>query len=226
MPVFRLGRDLTFPPARLARPEGLLAYGGDLSPARLLAAYRAGIFPWYDPGEPILWWSPDPRMVLDPSAMIVSRSLRSTIRKGTFEVRFDTAFEAVVRSCSRIRRKHEDGTWIGPEIIEAYTRLHAIGYAHSAEAWAGGELVGGLYGLELGSIFCGESMFARRPDASKVALEALSRRLVARGTTLIDCQVPSDHLRSLGAVEMRRAAFLDRLATAVRSPDRPGSWAD
>lgn len=226
MPVFRLGRDLTFPPARLARPEGLLAYGGDLSPARLLAAYRAGIFPWYDPGEPILWWSPDPRMVLDPSAVIVSRSLRSTIRKGLYEVRFDTAFEAVVRSCSRIRRKHEEGTWIGPEIIEAYTRLHAIGYAHSAEAWAGDELVGGLYGLELGTIFCGESMFARRPDASKVALEALARRLVARGTTLIDCQVPSDHLRSLGAVEMRRDGFLNRLATALQSPDRPGSWAD
>jgi leucyl/phenylalanyl-tRNA--protein transferase len=223
MPVFRLGRDPTFPPPELAEPDGLLAVGGDLSTARLLEAYRHGIFPWYD-RPPILWWSPDPRLVLLPEELRVSRSLRATLRRGSFEVRFDTAFRQVIESCASVRRAHEEGTWITHEVQMAYTALHALGHAHSIECWADGELVGGLYGIGLGRAFFGESMFARRTDASKVALVALVKEARRREIALIDCQVTTDHLMSLGAREIPRAEFLRRLDDLLRVPGTSGSW--
>lgn len=223
MPVYRLGPLPVFPPPEEAEPEGLLAIGGDLSVPRLLEAYRRGIFPWYDE-PPILWWCPDPRLVLLPSELRVSRSLRATMRKGTFEVRFDTAFRDVILACGTIRRRHEEGTWINPAIIRAYSALHGLGFAHSAESWADGELVGGLYGVCLGRCFFGESMFARRSDASKVALAGLVGELVRRGVELIDCQVTTEHLLRLGAREMPRREFLSRLEHLVASPTPLGPW--
>jgi leucyl/phenylalanyl-tRNA--protein transferase len=204
-----------FPPVgnALAEPNGLLALGGDLSPARLLAAYRRGIFPWYSVGQPILWWSPDPRAVLYPEAIRVPRSLGKLLRQNRFQVRVDTAFDAVVRACAA-PRAHQDGTWITDEMAEAYGRLHRLGAAHSIEAWQGGELVGGLYGVAMGEVFFGESMFSRVRDASKVALVALCRL----GFRLIDAQVPSEHLFRMGAVEIPRSRFLSQLAACC---DRP-----
>ncbi len=223
MPIFRLGPLPIFPPAEVAEPEGLLAVGGDLSAPRLLEAYRKGIFPWYDE-PPILWWSPDPRLVLFPDELHVSRSLRATIRKGVYEVRFDTSFRDVIRSCAQIKRKHEDGTWINDDIVQAYANLHELGFAHSAECWQGNELVGGLYGINLGRCFFGESMFARKSDASKVALVGLVGELKRRGVELIDCQVTTEHLLSLGAREIPRAEFLQRLEPLVASPTDRGFW--
>lgn len=211
MALFRLGPDPIFPPPHLAEPEGLLAIGGDLATDRLVAAYRAGIFPWFEPGGPILWWSPDPRLVLFPDELKVSRRLARTIRSGRFEVRFDSAFDRVVRSCAEIPRGHEDGTWITPEMQDAYGRLHAMGLARSAEAWRDGELVGGVYGVAAGRCFCGESMFHSETDASKVALVALVGRLAAEGFEMVDCQVRSEHLLSLGAREIPRDEYLMRL---------------
>lgn len=204
-----------FPPVEraLSEPNGLLALGGDLSPARLLAAYRRGVFPWYSEGQPVLWWSPDPRAVFYPEAIHVSRSLGKRLRQGRFEVRVDTAFDAVVRACAAPRARQE-GTWISGEMADAYGTLHRLGAAHSVEAWRGGELVGGLYGVALGEVFFGESMFSRERDASKVTLVALSRL----GFRLIDAQVPSEHLARLGAVEIPRARFLSHLAAWC---DRP-----
>ena len=225
MPVYRLSAAPIFPPPEHADPDGLLAVGGDLSPGRLLQAYRQGIFPWYDePGGPILWWSPDPRLVLEPASLRVSRSLARRLKQGAFEVRFDTAFAEVIRACAGAVRPGQDGTWITPEMQAAYIHLHDLGFAHSAESWAGGELVGGLYGLSLGDCFFGESMFSRRTDASKVAFATLVRRLEADGTTLIDCQVTSEHLISLGAVEVPRSEFARRLAAAMERPTRRGPW--
>jgi leucyl/phenylalanyl-tRNA--protein transferase len=223
-PVYLLGADPVFPPPELARGDGLLAVGGDLSVARLLEAYRNGIFPWSEPGEPLLWWSPDPRLVLDPAALRVSRSLRAVLRKGTYSTTFDTAFRRVVRACADTPRKEGPGTWISPEIEEGYTGLFERGYAHSVETWHGGDLVGGLYGVLLGRCFFGESMFAARPDASKVALVRLADALLARDVHLIDCQVPSDHLLSLGASLIPRAEFLRRLRDALTLPTPLGSW--
>lgn len=225
MPIYQLDRRPLFPPPEHAEEDGLLAVGGDLSAPRLLEAYRNGIFPWYEPGEEILWWSPDPRLILEPDRIRVSRSLRATVRKGAFEVRFDTAFRKVIHACAATKRTHEDGTWIGPDIERAYSTLHELGYAHSIESWSGGELVGGLYGVGLGRAFFGESMFSLRPDASKVALVALAEEAKARGIGMIDCQVTSAHLVSLGAREIPRAEFLDRLRQAVIAPIVPGSWA-
>lgn len=223
MPIYRLGPQPIFPPAELAGPEGLLAVGGDLSVSRLLEAYQHGIFPWYDE-PPILWWSPDPRLVLFPDDLRVSRSLRGTIRKGIYEVRFDTAFREVIQACSKIKRKHEDGTWINPEIVRAYAALHDLGLAHSVESWEGDALVGGLYGVNLGHCFFGESMFARKTDASKVALVALVAELKRRGVELIDCQVATEHLLSLGAREIPRSEFLQRIDRLVSFPTERGPW--
>jgi leucyl/phenylalanyl-tRNA---protein transferase len=223
-PVYLLDERPLFPPPGRARGDGLLAVGGDLSVPRLLEAYRNGIFPWYEEGEPILWWSPDPRLVLVPDEFRASRSLRAVIRKGTYDVSFDTAFARVVRACAKTPRKHEDGTWITPEVESSYTALHEMGYAHSVETWFRGELVGGLYGVHLGLCFFGESMFSAKADASKVALAALVDHLRSRGTHLIDCQVTSEHLLSLGAREIPRAEFLRLLRDALRHPTSRGRW--
>jgi leucyl/phenylalanyl-tRNA--protein transferase len=217
--------DLRFPPADLATPEGLLAIGGDLSPERLLAAYRHGVFPWYSAGQPILWWSPDPRTVLFLDRLKVSRSLRRTLRSGRFRVSMDTRFPAVMENCAMPRRNQsQPGTWITPEMLHAYTQLHELGYAHSVEIWHDDQLVGGLYGVALGAAFFGESMFSFRTDASKAALVWLVRQLRRWGFALIDCQMPSTHLFSLGAEEVSRNDFLARLHEALQSPTRRGRW--
>ncbi|MBI5919201.1 MAG: leucyl/phenylalanyl-tRNA--protein transferase [Nitrosomonadales bacterium] len=220
-----LGRDSRFPPVEraLAHPNGLLAAGGDLSPARLLEAYRHGIFPWFSEGEPILWWSPDPRMVLIPDEFNCSHSLRKTLRRGTFEVRTDTAFEAVMHACAA-PRAGQNGTWIHEEMVAAYCELHRMGYAHSVESWHNGELVGGLYGMALGRMFYGESMFSRKTDASKTALAHLAAQLHHWGFGLIDCQMNTAHLASLGAKEIPRAEFLARVRTLVEQPPLTGPW--
>jgi leucyl/phenylalanyl-tRNA--protein transferase len=223
--VFLLSQyDTVFPPAELAGKDGLLAVGGDLSVRRLLSAYAAGIFPWYAPGEPILWWSPDPRLVLYPDALSVSRSLRKILRQQRFTVTFDHAFERVIRACAASERPTGDGTWLVPEMITAYCDLHAAGWAHSVEAWQTGRLAGGLYGVAIGRCFFGESMFSRVSNASKVALVHLVRRLSESGYGLIDCQVTSDHLLRLGACEIPRARFLDELKEALKDPSRRNLW--
>lgn len=198
----------SFPPVEraLKEPDGLVAAGGDLSPERLLAAYRRGIFPWYSRGQPILWWSPDPRAVLIPAEFKVSHSLAKTLRQGKFDVRFDTCFADVIRSCGD-RKLRPEGTWISPEMRAAYIHLHSLGYAHSVEVFASDEIVGGLYGVALGKVFFGESMFSRVTDASKVALKSLCDRLIERGFVLIDCQMVTPHLLSLGAKAVPRAEF-------------------
>ena len=214
MPVFSLSHKLAFPPVHLATEEGLLAVGGDLSPERLLLAYRNGIFPWYNPGEPILWWSPDPRLVLFPKELHISRSLRRVLRKGRFQITFNTRFREVIAACARARRPTGEGTWITPEMEAAYCRLNDMGYAHSVEAWQAGQLAGGLYGIALGRCFFGESMFARTSNASKVAFVALVKRLDALDFKLVDCQVHTQHLVSLGAREIPRKDFLKRIQAA------------
>jgi leucyl/phenylalanyl-tRNA--protein transferase len=213
-----------FPPVELAlkEPEGLLAAGGDLSPQRLLAAYQQGIFPWYSQQQPILWWSPDPRMVLFPPQFKCSRSLGKTLRNGPFKTHLDRDFGGVIRACAAPRRSGA-GTWLGEPMMSAYQQLHALGHAHSVETWQGEDLVGGLYGVHLGGVFFGESMFSRARDASKVALARLVQECDARGIRLIDCQVASDHLLSLGAREIRRAEFLDGLRQWARPT--PSKWA-
>jgi leucyl/phenylalanyl-tRNA---protein transferase len=209
-----------FPPdeAALAVPNGLVAVGGDLSQARLLAAYRRGIFPWYEQGQPVLWWTPEPRLVLDPRRLHVSRSLRRTLRRGRFEVTFDKAFAAVIRCCAAPRPNQHGLSWITPDMIRAYERLHACGYARSIEVWRNGRLAGGVYGVKLGAAFFGESMFSREPDASKVALVALCAHFAPTPASLIDCQVPSAHLLGLGAESIPRGAFLAALAKALAVP--------
>jgi len=201
--------ELAFPDPRRADENGIVAFGGDLSPSRLLLAYRSGIFPWYSVGDPILWWSPDPRLVLNLDDFIVRKSLRKRLKH--FEIRFNTAFGEVIRACASTPRPGQEGSWILPEMIEAYEVLHAMGYAHSVEAWQEGRLVGGLYGVEVGGMFCGESMFAHVSDASKAAFAALVEHLKVRGSEMIDAQVPTEHLKSLGAVEITRDDFLKQL---------------
>ncbi len=225
MPVFRLHPDtLLFPPTRLAEPDGLLAVGGDLSPERLLLAYRQGIFPWYSDEEPILWWSPAPRLILLPENLRISRRLARTIRKQTFQISFDTAFAEVVAHCAGTPRPGQPGTWITAEMQEAYGRLHELGFAHSVEARQGEKLVGGLYGLALGGVFFGESMFSLVADSSKVAFAALVERLKEWDFGLIDCQVATRHLLSLGAHEVEREEFERRLALALAKPTHKKSW--
>lgn len=208
--------DIGFPDVHLAEtdPNGLLAVGGDLSRERVLSAYRNGIFPWYSPGQPILWWSPAPRMVLYPAEFHASRSLRRTLRRDRFEVSVDQAFGHVIRACAA-PRDGLSGTWLLPEMIASYSDLHAAGYAHSFEAWADGELVGGLYGVALGAVFFGESMFSHRPDASKAALALLTQLALQLGYKLIDCQIHTGHLASLGAREIARDVFQREVSAAV-----------
>ncbi|WJW74384.1 leucyl/phenylalanyl-tRNA--protein transferase [Thiohalobacter sp. IOR34] len=208
-----------FPPveAALREPDGLLALGGDLSPSRLLDAYRRGIFPWYEADQPILWWSPDPRMVLFPERLRVSRSLRKSLRNKGFEVTLDRDFAAVIHACAE-PRAYERGTWLSPAMRHAYLQLFRLGHAHSAEAWLDGELVGGLYGVAIGRVFYGESMFSRVRDASKVAFVRLVRQLQAWGFGLIDCQVHTDHLASLGAAPIPRAEFIHLLQQLCPAP--------
>ncbi len=224
MPVFRLTHKLIFPPAHHADPDGLLAVGGDLSPERLLLAYQQGIFPWYSANMPILWWSPDPRLVLFPDELKVSKSLHRALKKGVFKVTADRAFLEVIRHCAAVKREYGEGTWIVPEMVEAYHSLHRLGYAHSVESWQEGELVGGLYGVAMGHVFFGESMFTEKTDASKVALVHLVRLLRQWHFELIDCQVTTAHLKSFGAREISRQDFFERLAAATAEPDRRGSW--
>ena len=210
-----------FPSLALAlrEPNGLLAAGGDLSTQRLLEAYRGGIFPWFNPGDPILWWSPDPRMVLLPSEFKLSRSLHKTLKKRAYEIRIDTVFQTVMQNCAA-PREDQAGTWIGPQIITAYTQLHQLGIAHSIETWRDGELVGGLYGLAIGRMFYGESMFSRATDASKIALAHLVQQLERWDFGMIDCQMNTAHLASLGAREIPRAEFIQRLGKLVNYPNR------
>jgi len=220
-----LGTAIAFPPltTALKEPNGMLAVGGDLSPRRLLAAYRHGIFPWYSEGDPILWWSPDPRMVLFPAELRVTRSLAKTLRNASYEVRFDTAFDDVMRGCAA-PRAGQPGTWITAEMRAAYGRLHELGYAHSAETWVDGELAGGLYGVAIGRMFFGESMFTRRRDASKIAFVHLVEHLRAADYGLIDCQMHTEHLASLGARALPRREFSRRLKDLVDYDRPPGRW--
>ena len=213
-----------FPPVEraMSRPNGLLAAGADLSPARLLDAYGRGIFPWFNDGEPPLWWSPDPRMVLFLGEFHVSRSLRRRVRSGVYTVTADAAFEAVMAGCADRRR--DGGTWITAEMFDAYGQLHRLGHAHSVEVWAGDDLVGGLYGVAVGRMFFGESMFARRTDASKVALAHLARQIERWGFEVIDCQMATSHLSSLGAREVPRTEFLDYVRRLVALPAVPSPW--
>ena len=222
-----LGTDLSFPPVEsaLAEPNGLLAVGGDLAPRRLLAAYRHGIFPWYSEGDPILWWSPDPRMVLAPGELRVTRSLAKTLRNKAYEVRFDTAFDEVMRGCAA-PREDQRGTWITAEMRAAYGRLHDLGYAHSVETWVDGRLAGGLYGVAIGRVFFGESMFTRVRDASKIAFVHLVRRLEREDYRLIDCQMHTEHLASLGAREIARREFSRRVKDLVDYSRPPGRWTE
>jgi leucyl/phenylalanyl-tRNA---protein transferase len=217
--------ELWFPNVELAlqEPDGLLAVGGDLSEDRLLLAYRRGIFPWYGPGQPILWWSPDPRLVLFPSRLRVTRSLAKTIRKAAFSLTLDQAFDAVINACAE-PRPGQAGTWITPEMMAAYRDLHAAGYAHSVECWQDGRLVGGLYGVAIGRIFFGESMFARSTDASKVAFVGLVRQLSRWGFPLVDCQVHTTHLASLGAETISRREFIRTLEHACMQAALNTTW--
>lgn len=214
-----------FPPtaSALREPNGLLAAGGSLSPQRLIAAYRQGIFPWYNEGDPVLWWSPDPRMVLFPNELRVTRSLRKVLRNRCYEIRTDNGFQAVMEACAAPRNE-EGGTWINPAMIAAYTELHRLGLAHSVETWIDGELAGGLYGVALGRMFYGESMFSRATDASKIAFVHLVRQLERWNFGMIDCQMKTAHLASLGAREIPRDDFAQHLAGLVDLPGQPSPW--
>jgi leucyl/phenylalanyl-tRNA--protein transferase len=208
----------SFPNPLFASDEGLLAYGGDLSPNRLLTAYRNGIFPWFNEDDPILWWSPNPRFVLELDDFHISKSLQKTINKNIFEVKFDTNFVQVMIECANAKRVDQDGTWIVPEMIEAYSELHSLGYAHSFESYCDGELVGGGYGVAIGDIFCGESMFALKSDASKVALVGLVNRLKQKGFSLIDSQIHTQHLENFGAKHISRAEYIKKVKNALENP--------
>lgn len=217
-----IGYEFSFPPLESATQDGLLAYGGDLSAKRLLLAYRNGIFPWFNDNDPILWWSPNPRSVLFTDEFIFRKSLKKRMKH--FEIRYDTAFKQVMHECGKIPREGQNGSWITAEMIEAYSVLHDMGYAHSVEAWQDGELVGGLYGVSIGKIFFGESMFARVSDASKVAFAHLIERIKKAGFEIIDCQISSPHLKSLGAREISREEFSTILKNKVYEVDAPTSW--
>ncbi|MHC9062661.1 leucyl/phenylalanyl-tRNA--protein transferase [Nitrospira sp. CMX1] len=217
--------DLRFPPVEQATPEGLLAVGGDLRPERLLEAYRHGIFPWYNEGDPILWWSPDPRAVLFPSKLHIPRSLKKRLRSNVFTVTLDTCFRQVMEQCAGPRPQYPDGgTWITGDMLDAYTGLHELGYAHSVESWQEGRLVGGVYGVAIGGAFFAESMFTRVDDASKVAFVRLVRQLQLLNFRLIDCQQSSPHVMRFGAKEIPRSDFMHQLIAALMLPDRRGQW--
>jgi leucyl/phenylalanyl-tRNA--protein transferase len=225
VPVFRLTDQLRFPDPERAE-DGLLAIGGDLTVPRLLLAYRSGIFPWFGEDDPLLWWSPPERAVLRPGHLHLSSRTRRSLRHRPFEIRFDTAFEAVIAHCSQVPRPGQDGTWITPEMRSAYGALHRAGYAHSVEAWRNGELRGGLYGVSLGGAFFGESMFSLEPEASRAALAALDARLAAWGFTLLDGQLPHEGLLGYGFRCVPRPLFLLELAEALQAEGRMGSWSE
>ena len=210
MPLFALDKQLVFPPVHLAEPDGLLAVGGDLCTDRLLLAYRNGIFPWYE-GNHILWWSPDPRFVLFPEELKISKSMKVLLKKNAFDFTINKAFAEVINNCKTISRKEQDGTWITDEVKFAYTRMHQLGYAQSAEVWYNEELAGGLYGIRLGNVFFGESMFSRKSNASKYAFISFVQQLQTEGVKLIDCQVYTEHLESLGATMISRQRFISLL---------------
>lgn len=224
MPVFALTDEIIFPDPSMAEDDGLLAFGGDLSAERLILAYASGIFPWFSDGDPILWWSPDPRLIILPGEYKSSKSLRQTIRTKRFEVRFDTAFEQVINACSTVKRKGEVGTWITEEMKSAYIHLHELGFAHSVETYLDGTLVGGLYGVSLGKAFFGESMFHYQRDASKVAFYFLVKRLIEWEFNLIDSQVETVHLKSLGGKLIDREKFLQLLTSSLNHPTYKGKW--
>lgn len=207
-------------------PLGIVAVHGNLSPGILLSAYRQGVFPWYDDQSPVLWWSPDPRFILEPPELHISRSMRRELRRTAFSFTVDQAFPSVIRGCAKVPRREQDGTWIVPEMERAYTRLHTLGYAHSVEVWDRGELAGGLYGVSLGSAFFGESMFSLKSNASKSAFILLILALQEKGFNLIDCQVYTRHLEKLGAREIDRDDFLEKLRTALKKPTIRGLWKD
>lgn len=206
--MYYLNKSLSFPPVSEANADGILAIGGDLSPERLLLAYKSGIFPWFNEGEPIIWWSPDPRMVLFPDEIVVSKSMRAVFKQRKFNVTFNKDFKSVISNCQKIKRYGQQGTWITDEMRHAYCRLHELGFGKSVEVWQDDELVGGLYGVDLGHVFCGESMFSKASNASKVAFISLANQLKERKYQLIDCQVYNEHLESLGCREIDRADFM------------------
>ena len=224
MPVYQLTKALVFPDPERANPRGLLAVGGDLSTERLLLAYQLGIFPWYGPGEPILWWSPPKRCIMEPTRFHASHSLQRIVRQERFTVTFDQAFRQVIRACGETRVAQGEGTWITPEMVDAYCALHEAGFAHSVEAWWEGQLAGGIYGVSLGRAFFGESMFAQVSNASKVVFFLLTRQLVQWEFSLIDCQIMNPHLVRLGAYEIIRREFLRRLSESLQFPTRRGKW--
>lgn len=209
--MYYLSHDLYFPPVTEASPEGIVAIGGDLTPERLLLAYKNGIFPWFDDDEPILWWSPPQRMVLYPDELKISKSMRNVINRNTFKITFNTAFKEVITNCRNIKREGQPGTWITPEMVNAYLKLHEMGYAKSVEVWQDDVIVGGLYGVDLGHVFCGESMFSKVSNASKMAFIALTKKLKQENYRLLDCQVHNDHLESLGAREIDRNEFIRKV---------------
>lgn len=224
MPVYRLTEELIFPDPALAGPDGMLAIGGNLSAERLLLAYQNGIFPWFSRGNPILWWSPDPRFILFPEKFKVSKSLAQRIRKDQYRTTFDTVFPDVIEKCANVNRSHEDGTWITAGMKRAYIKLYQLGFAHSVETWENDTLVGGLYGISLGKAFFGESMFHTATDASKVSIFHLVNQLKTWGFHFIDCQLPTDHLQSLGAECIPREEFLKRLDLALANETIRGRW--
>ncbi len=207
----QLGDDYKFPPPQSATKEGIVAVGGDLNPLRILEAYKNGIFPWFSDDENLMWWSPDPRMILFPEKIKISKSFKSFLKKNEYRVSFNENFEDVIESCSNIKRVNQKGTWITNGLKQSFIKLHEMGYAHSVEVWQNGVIIGGLYGLDLGNIFCGESMFSVKSNASKVGLYFLCQELKRNNYRFIDCQVPSQHLSSLGAVEISRDNFLKKL---------------
>ncbi len=223
MPVFYLNNKDRFPPVSLAEENGIIAVGGDLSPGRLIEAYKSGIFPWFSEGDPIIWWSPDPRFVVFPGEVNISKSMKQELRRGTFTITADKAFEQVIQECRR-PRKHESETWITGEIVKGYTELHKEGFAHSVEAWKDGELAGGLYGVSLGKCFFGESMFSKVKNGSKAAFITLAERLKDLDFDLIDCQVYTAHLESLGAVEIPRDEFSAILKYSLSKETLQGDW--
>ncbi|KOY85272.1 leucyl/phenylalanyl-tRNA--protein transferase [bacterium 336/3] len=226
MSYYFLGDELYFPPVTRASSEGVVAIGGDLSEERLLLAYQSGIFPWFSDGEPIIWWSPDPRFVLYPQNVKVSKSMQQLFRKNTFEVTFDKSFEQVILNCKKIKREGQNGTWITDDMVAAYCSLHQKGFAHSVEVWQSGVLVGGLYGLSLGDSFFGESMFAKVSNASKYGFIALVNALEKKGFNLVDCQVHTEHLESLGAEYIPRKKFLESLKKSLQKETLQGNWGE
>jgi len=224
MPVFQLTDKIIFPPPEMAEENGLLAIGGDLSPERLLLAYSNGIFPWYSEGEPILWWSPSPRLVIFPDEFKMPKRLSRLMRQKTFSVTMDSAFRQVITSCANVDQRREKGTWITQDMVEAYCLLHELGFAHSVECWQNKKLVGGLYGVSLGGIFFGESMFSSAPNSSKIALASLVKKLLEKDFDLIDCQMKTEHLIQFGAREIPGPEFEKLLAKSMSSSIQTGKW--